>query len=115
MEILKADRPIDNNSTEILSARWASSQKLESLSLLHRESPPQLLPFSKKSLTIAAKSCSLSWLKDPPNILPPTPPPPPPPPDPPPPIINHGSPVSGYTLQSILHQFQSFFYKVYKF
>ena len=49
--------------TEILSARLIRSEKPDSLSLLHQESPPALTPlFSKKSLTIKAKSCSLSWL-----------------------------------------------------
>lgn len=51
--------------TEILSARWDRSERPDSLSLLHQESAPEL-PFSKKSLTMRAKSCSLSWLSPPP-------------------------------------------------
>lgn len=57
-----------NEITEILSARWDRSEKPESESLLQRESVPAL-PFSKKSLTMRAKSCSLSWLNPPPMPL----------------------------------------------
>ena len=83
--------------TGILSARRERSERPESLSLLHQDSVPPL-PFSKKSLTIRAKSCSLSWLRlnPPPTIWPPPPPPPPPP------FISHQSPVDTHTLQSMI-------------
>ena len=83
--------------TGILSARRERSERLESLSLLHQDSVPPL-PFSKKSLTIRAKSCSLSWLRlnPPPTIWPPPPPPPPTP------FISHQSPVDTHTLQSMI-------------
>lgn len=60
-----------NKLTEILSARWWRSETEPSLSPeLQRESAPELAPFSRKSVTIRAKSCSLSWLNPPPIYLP---------------------------------------------
>lgn len=73
--------------TWIFSARWAKSERPDSLSLLHQDSAPQLPLLSKKSLTINAKSCSLSWLNAPP---------------PRPPMLTHKSPPGAtQTLQSI--------------
>lgn len=90
---------MDKLLTDNLSARWARSEKLESLSLLLLESVP-MLPFSRKSLTIAAKSLSLSWL----NPSPTCPKPPTSPPlarRPCPASLNHASPGEAHTLQSI--------------
>jgi hypothetical protein len=47
----------------MVSARWARSERPDSLSLLLRESPePAAAPFSRKSVTSMARSQSPSWL-----------------------------------------------------
>lgn len=49
--------------TEMVSARWARSERPDSLSLLLRESPEAVAaPFSRKSVTSMARSQSPSWL-----------------------------------------------------
>lgn len=55
---------VDRIPTRIFSARCWRSGTTESLSLLHQDKLPPL-PFSIKSLTMTARSCSLSWLKPP--------------------------------------------------
>lgn len=53
----------EGERTEMVSARWARSERPDSLSLLLRESPdPAAAPFSRKSVTSMARSQSPSWL-----------------------------------------------------
>lgn len=79
----------EKDLTEIFSASCARSERVESLSLLLEYWAPPLCSFSKKSLTIVAKSSSLSWLKAPPPPLLPAA------------RLAHGSPIGAITLQSI--------------